>query len=114
MDFSFAREIVFDFTGADNIPDLTTNLSGVVCEGDLAWTVSDEGRSFESFSRTPDGYALRRQFALKSFFPGLPHGHEADLESIDLTDGRLWLCGSHSCVRAKPEGAQVLSPTVGS
>src|SRR5689334_21465479 len=106
------QEIVFDFTGAKNITDLTTNMSGVVCSDDLAWTVSDEGRSFESFTRTSAGYSFSQQFSLTSFFPRLPGGHEADLESIDLFDGRIWLCGSHCRVRAKPDRSQALAPGI--
>jgi hypothetical protein len=89
----------FDFAGAVDIDDLIENLSGIAINDGLAWTVSDEGRTFECFSFDGTQFELRAQYSLDDFFPDLPEGKEADLEAVDFFEGRLWLCGSHSRVR---------------
>lgn len=104
------REITFDYAGARDIDNVTGNISGIGIGGGSAWTVSDEGRTFERLAAADGGFALVEQYDLDDFFPGLPEGHEADLESVDVFDGRLWLCGSHCRVRREAEEPGTLDP----
>lgn len=83
---------------------LLRNLSGIAIADPYLWTVSDEGRTVECLRRNRGGFALVRQFRLDDLVSDLPGGKgaELDLESIDIGDGMLWLCGSHCRVRRKP------------
>jgi uncharacterized protein DUF3616 len=93
------------------------------------WTIFPPSRLRDAFSGrrrtrggrsnasppTPRGYRLHRQVALDPLFPGLPgveDGAEADIESIDIAHGRLWVCGSHCRVRKrrKKTGADTVDP----
>jgi hypothetical protein len=94
-----SAKLTFDFAGADHLDDLIENISGVVEDKGRIWTVSDEGRTFECFELGKDGLVLSNQYSLDDYFPDLPGGKEADLESVDVHGGKLWLCGSHSRVR---------------
>ena len=104
------REITFDYAGARGLDDVVGNMSGIAIDRDFAWTVSDEGRTFECLRITDAGFVLDEQYRLDDFFPGLPAGHEADLESADVYGGRLWLCGSHCRVRRQSETPGTLDP----
>jgi uncharacterized protein DUF3616 len=95
------RELWLDYGEAANA-DLLKNLSAVAVAGRFLWTASDEGRSVECLEPHRKGYRLHRQVALDPVFPGLPglaEDAEADIESIDVAYGRLWVCGSHCRVR---------------
>jgi hypothetical protein len=107
-----ARHIIFDFDGARKIDSVIGNLSGVAVDGPVAWTVSDEGRTFERHERTATGFRLSKQYDLDDFFPGLPGGKEADLESLAVSGDRIWLCGSHCRVRLQPNESGALSSGV--
>ncbi|MCZ8546840.1 DUF3616 domain-containing protein [Mesorhizobium qingshengii] len=102
------RDIVFDYANAQNIDAVISNVSGIAIDGKFAWTVSDEGRTFECLSITEAGFVLDAQYNLDDFFTELPEGHEADLESVDVANGRLWLCGSHCRVRREPKAPGIL------
>ena len=104
------REITFDYAGARNAGDVVGNMSGIAIDREFAWTVSDEGRTFECLRIGDAGFRLDEQYKLDDFFPGLPSGHEADLESVDVFGGRLWLSGSHCRVRREPKVAGTLDP----
>ncbi len=104
------RQITFDYAGARNVGDVVGNMSGIATDGEFAWTVSDEGRSFECLRIGDAGFRLEEQYRLDDFFPDLPSGHEADLESVDVFGGRLWLGGSHCRVRREPQVAGTLDP----
>jgi hypothetical protein len=107
-----AHPIVFDFDGAKKIDAVIGNLSGVAVDGAAAWTVSDEGRTFERHERTATGFKLSKQYELVDFFPDLPSGKEADLESLDVSGKRIWLCGSHCRVRVEPDATGAMSSEV--
>ena len=89
--------------------DLLENLSGMSAEGNLLWTVSDEGRTFECLEAQQDGYVLIRQYRIDELIPSWPGagegkgGAELDLEGVDVAQGALWLCGSHCHVRLASE-----------
>jgi len=68
--------------------------------------VSDEGRTFECLEPHSDGFRLYRQIELDAVFEALPGRRkqdEADLESIDVADERIWLGESHCIVRRQVE-----------
>lgn len=94
---------------------LWDGLSAVVQIGDTLWVANDEALSLERLSRqcgTMDGeirYADHRQFPLHEVLqlPMSPAAdgriEEADIEGLDYDDGYLWLVGSHSLKRGKPD-----------
>ncbi len=107
------KRLTLDYGSAAS-KDLLENLSAAAADGEFLWTVSDEGRTLECLKRVGDGFSLREQFRLDGIFgenviPGALGADEIDLESIDIADGRLWLCGSHCRVRKKAnvDGAPV-------
>jgi Protein of unknown function (DUF3616) len=101
------KKVILDYRNAAS-DDLLGNLSGAAASGEFLWTVSDEGRTLECLKRDGEGFSLKEQFQLDKVFGSVIPGaddsepHELDLESIDIADGRLWLCGSHCRVRKKP------------
>jgi Protein of unknown function (DUF3616) len=98
---------------------LRDGLSVVVQIGDTLWVANDETISLERLSReTQSGeeahkYAKHTQFPLNDFLqlpvppPSDPEDRdeieEADVEGLDYRDGYLWLVGSHSLKRKKPD-----------
>jgi Protein of unknown function (DUF3616) len=83
--------------------DLRQGLSAVVLrDGDL-WLACDEGCRIERLSRAGTGFNGHTMFALKNLLT-LPAAEteEADVEGLDVSDGFLWLVGSHSVKRKKP------------
>ncbi|WP_447253644.1 DUF3616 domain-containing protein [Mesorhizobium sp. ORM8.1] len=81
------RQVTFDYAGARDIGDVIGNVSGIAIDREFAWTVSDEGRTFECLRINDAGFTLEEQYKLDDFFPDLPAGHEADLESLDVFGG---------------------------
>jgi len=95
--------------------ELLISLSAVSEANGFLWTASDEGRTLECLE--PDGahgYSLKKQHRLDDVFPlpplpnerepGKSKRPEADIESISVCGGFLWICGSHRDVRVKPNG----------
>ena len=104
--------ITLDYLGAvDGHPKLLTNLSAVAAYGDYLWTASDEGRTIECLKRDGSGYRLHDQVKLDDICTELPQDPdpdtgklaEADIESLAICGKKLWICGSHCRVRAKPK-----------
>ncbi|WP_201842612.1 DUF3616 domain-containing protein [Microvirga zambiensis] len=111
MTFKLTGNVLLDY-GTAATAKLLANLSGLVSTGEFLWTVSDEGRTVECLRQNKDGYHLHAQFELDDLIeavPGADHDDELDLESVDIGDGHLWLCGSHCRVRAKPEADDELN-----
>jgi len=100
--------VELDYEGAPRHEKLLENLSTVVAAGDFLWSAADEGRTVECSKRDGGRYRFHRQVELDNVFPDLPGSpkDEADIESIDIAGGRLWICSSHCRVRrkAKREG----------
>jgi hypothetical protein len=94
---------------ADSLAHL--NLSGAAFSGDWLWVAGDEAAGIERLRRLPPvgSEALRfgepKSFALADLLdlPGAADD-EADIEGIAVSDGWLWLVGSHGLKRknAKP------------
>lgn len=100
------REVWLDYSGASHRDKVLQNLSAVVRAGPYLWTASDEGRTIECLEPYRRGYRLHRQIPLDTLFDGLPGSDkqdEADIESLDIAHGRLWICGSHCRVRRQVE-----------
>lgn len=109
-------QLVLDYADKAK-PRLLANLSGAAAAGDFLWTVSDEGRTVERLKRDGDGFRLDRQFALDGLILDIPRREEKtkdelDLEAVDVADGRLWLCGSHSNARETVDAASPPSAVV--
>lgn len=99
--------------------ELRDGLSVVVKVGDALWVTNDETLSLERLSARAATapftyeYAGHVQFALSDFLElplppssdadGKEKIEEADLEGLDFKGGYLWLVGSHSLKRAKPD-----------
>lgn len=95
--------------------EVVGNISGIAARGDGLWTVSDEGRSLESLVLRGGRYVLARQYHLDEILRGVPgrrKGDEMDLETLDIADGVLWICGSHARVRRKPSKPELLNPEI--
>jgi len=91
-----------DYAAAGRRAKFLPNLSAVATAHEYLWTASDEMRTIECLAPYRDGYRLHTQVSLDEVFPGLPGGeagHEADIEALEVSDGRLWVCGSHSLTR---------------
>jgi uncharacterized protein DUF3616 len=94
--------IWLDYASVGRPKKFLPNLSAAALAGQHLWTTSDEMRSVECLKLYRGGYRLHTQYHLDELFPGLPDaqkGLEADIEALDVADGRLWICGSHSLTR---------------
>jgi hypothetical protein len=91
-----------DYGSAGRKAKFLPNLSAVAVADSYLWTATDEMRTIECLAPYRGGYRLHRQFSLDALFPGLPGAdsqQEADIEALDVAEGRLWICGSHSRTR---------------
>jgi hypothetical protein len=94
---------------------IACSLSGVEQQGECLFVGSDEGPGFERLQRTGEKtYGRRDKFGLGGFFKGLPgeDKDEADVESISIHKGWLWLVTSHACTRPKLRGKKERSSDV--
>jgi hypothetical protein len=95
---------------------LRDGLSGVVLIGNTLWVANDEMISLERLTMQGQGddrtyqYGDHTQFELAQYLelpmprPSDPQDiAEADIEGLDYSDGYLWLVGSHSLKRKKPD-----------
>ena len=96
--------------------ELRHGLSVVFQSGNSLWLANDETISLERLALPREGseselrFGDHRQFALSDYLklPARPPSdpediEEADVEGIDVSEGYLWLVGSHSLKRAKPK-----------
>lgn len=88
----------------DKDASIHSDLSSVVRTGDYLWLAFDEGTSLERLKRTEDGYTEHTSFNLSEYIH-LPGGtdEEIDIEGLACHDHYLWLAGSHSLKRDKPD-----------
>jgi hypothetical protein len=94
--------VLLDYATAGRSKKFLPNLSAVALAGTYLWTASDEMRSIECLAPYRGGYRLHAQYYLDNLFAGLPGAQgklEADIEALDVANGRLWICGSHSLTR---------------
>lgn len=98
------RQVTLDFTGASG-DDGHRDLSSIVCVGDDLWLGTDEGTSLLRLTRVaPDRWAQAVTVPLDQLLT-LPADadDEIDVEGLDASDGWLWVTGSHSIRRRKPD-----------
>lgn len=91
---------------SEQLVEIRNNLSAIVLLADHLWLGGDEGTLVERLTRDAYGnFANHRRFDLASLLdlpvPGAKS--EIDLEGMDVDGGYLWLIGSHSLKRKKPE-----------
>ena len=105
------RRLTLDLSLAGEKRKLTEkvacSLSGVDQLGECLFVGSDEGPGFERLQRTgKKTYGRRDRFGLGDFFKGLPGSDkdEADVESIAIHKGWLWLVTSHARTRPQLRG----------
>ena len=79
------------------------NFSAVVLHDDQLWLGGDEGTSIDRMTRDASGnFAGHQRFDLAPLLK-LSDAGEIDIEGLDFDSGYLWLIGSHSLKRKKPE-----------
>ncbi len=107
-DATVVRRLTLDLSLADEKRKITEkiarSLSGVEQQGECLFVGSDEGPGFERLRKTGEKtYGRREKFGLGDFFKGLPgkDKDEADVESISVHKGWLWLVTSHARTRPK-------------
>lgn len=99
VSLQFARSVVKDH------PDLPRNLSAVVQTGENLWLGSDEGTTIERLTRQAAfAYADHASIDLTPFLTLPAAGQELDIEGLAFDGTYLWLTGSHSLKRQKPDG----------
>lgn len=78
-------------------------LSSVVRTGEYLWLAFDEGHSLERLKRVKDTYQEHQTFTLTKYLD-LPAGKdEIDIEGLAYDGNYLWVAGSHSGKRDKPD-----------
>lgn len=95
---------------------LRDGLSAVLQVGNTLWVANDETVSLERLTRLPDNeqgvcrYGQHESFPLSDYLelPAPPSDDAADFAEVDIeglayAGGYLWLVGSHSLKRKKPE-----------
>jgi hypothetical protein len=86
--------------------DLLEELSAVARTPDgHLWLGSDEFITLERLTPMGDGvFGDHQTIHLKDYIELFDHDSEIDIEGLDYADGYLWVVGSHSLKRDKPEG----------
>nr|WKN35540.1 DUF3616 domain-containing protein [Tunicatimonas sp. TK19036] len=78
-------------------------LSSVVRTGEYLWLAFDEGHGLERLKRVKDTYQGHQTFSLTEYMH-LPEGKdEVDIEGLAYDGTYIWIVGSHSTKRGKPD-----------
>ena len=102
------RRIRLSFRSADELAQtddpVRSDLSALALLDDTLWVANDELATVERLRRTDSGYGQHQPFHLSDYFelPGGP-ADEMDIEGLEIDGGYLWVLGSHSLTREKPE-----------
>ncbi|BCS31383.1 hypothetical protein TBR22_A05830 [Luteitalea sp. TBR-22] len=89
---------------AKEVASIVSNLSGAVIAGPHLWLGGDEGTGVERLTRDADGgFSGHERFDLAEVLGLSSDDGEIDIEGMDVDGGCLWLVGSHSLKRKKPE-----------
>jgi hypothetical protein len=103
-----------DMNALGHDKSLRDGLSVALKIGKTLWVANDETISLERLSLVSDGktgsyrYGRHTQFSLHDYLRlpvpsrGRTDVEEVDVEGLDYQDGYLWLVGSHSLKRNKP------------
>lgn len=99
------RRVTLDFSASDLSTERRFDLSAAVAVGDDLWLGTDEGTCLLRLRRVaPDRWAEAVAVPLEGLLElAGDDGDEIDVEGIDVEDGWLWVTGSHSVVRKKPD-----------
>jgi hypothetical protein len=86
--------------------DIVTDLSAVALTSDgNLWLGSDETTFVERLSPVgPHIFGKHKRFAIADFIDFSEQAGEIDIEGIEVNNNYLWLMGSHSTKRQKPQG----------
>ena len=92
----------------DEGKEFRDGLSAAVLAGDTLWLACDETTRLDRLTREGgDTYHGHEQFPLATLLDlQAPETEEADVEGLDVSDGYLWLVGSHSLKRTKPKAGK--------
>jgi hypothetical protein len=99
------RRVTLDFSGSDLGAEGRYDLSAAVAVGDDLWLGTDEGTCLLRLRRIArDRWAEAVAVPLEELvaLPGA-EDDEIDVEGVDVEGGWLWVTGSHSAVRKKPD-----------
>ena len=102
--------------GAATGKELRDGVSSVLRVGSTLWLANDEGATLERLVLGDGEAAAHRQFALRDLLDlpqpgkGAPAAPEVDVEGMDEADGWLWVTGSHSLKRCKPQHDETGAP----
>lgn len=106
MPVGAVETLVFqDWTRLPNVDDsLRRDVSCIAIFGKTVFLACDETASIEALVCRDGGYGDHRHIRLSDFFdlPDGPDG-EMDIEGLSVSSGYLWIVGSHSLKRDKPE-----------
>jgi hypothetical protein len=82
------------------------DLSAAARSGDTLFVSCDETAGVDRLTPEGKGWGNHAHFSLGDFIklPGGPDG-EMDVEGLEIDEGWLWIVGSHSLKRARPEGS---------
>ncbi|MDF9799819.1 hypothetical protein OKW21_005082 [Catalinimonas alkaloidigena] len=108
------EKILLQFDEESNFADceIRSELSTVARTGSNLWLAFDEGLGLERLTINDKGYGNHIRYLMSDFIH-LPGGEdEIDIEGIAYADHYLWLVGSHSLKRDKPEKDESLSKQV--
>jgi hypothetical protein len=104
--------LAFREADPDSSKAIHEDLSAIVAtaDGETLWVGADEGAALERLIARRDadgrivGYGGHVRFDLHALFD-LPEGRdvEADVEGLAVSEGYLWVAGSHSLARKKPD-----------
>ncbi len=89
--------------------EVSRQLSSVVQCGTDLLLGSDEGCTVERLSPDGDGYAHHESFALTKYLDLPRADEEVDIEGLECAGGYLWIAGSHSALRKKPDADDKLA-----
>lgn len=90
---------------SETLKSLRDNLSALTMSEGHLWIGADEGTMIERLTPTPKGnFNQHQRFDLNKVLT-LPAGDtsEIDIEGLDFQEGYLWVSGSHSIKRKKPD-----------
>ncbi|MEM9830743.1 MAG: DUF3616 domain-containing protein [Bacteroidota bacterium] len=100
---SHRRLLVLDDSLHDIDDKIREELSSVVRTGDYLWLAFDEGYSLERLKRVRSTYKKHQSFCLTDYID-LPAGKdEMDIEGLAYDGKYIWIAGSHSSKRDKPD-----------
>lgn len=99
------EKILLQFDEGSNFADekIRSELSTVARTGSNLWLAFDEGVGLERLSINDKGYGKHTRFLLRDYISLPAEGEEIDIEGIACANHYLWLVGSHSLKRDKPD-----------